>query len=156
MAGCDLDQLVNFAENVRVGRKLKSGQAMHAPVSVCVLKIDLFTDMDHADPEGRGPVDRFYDDLANFDEGKRISRKAIQARSDIMKELRHTIWPGWQIEKQIQQLFGGRYMYFPFTPVGLSELGETDLSKRTIAPRYILEPFMWLLDMNGYRVLDDN
>lgn len=150
-------ELVDFAEDVRIVRKLKSGQSMRAPVALCVSKIDLLRIQDYADPGGGGPVGRFYDELERLDTGRKISKSAIRERSKLMEELRHTIWPGWQIEKQIENLFGGRYMYFPLTPVGLSDLDEaelTDLSSRTIAPRWILEPFMWLLDMNGYRVFD--
>ena len=37
--------------------------------------------------------------------------------------------------------------------VGLDGRGETDLNLRTIAPFGLLEPLMWLLEMNGYPVL---
>jgi hypothetical protein len=69
-----------------------------------------------------------------------------------MRQLRDTIWPGWEIERQIDDLFGGRYMFFPFTPVGLDGLGE-DLANRVISPVGILHPLLWLLHMNGYPVL---
>ena len=45
-------------------------------------------------------------------------------------------------------------MFFPLSPVGMSELGETELTKRTIEPYAVLEPLMWLLQMNGYPVLN--
>ena len=45
-------------------------------------------------------------------------------------------------------------MFFPLTPVGLTELGERGLKDRTVEPYGILEPVMWLLHMNGYPVLD--
>ena len=77
-----------------------------------------------------------------------------QARSRLVSRLRDTIWPGWQIERQVRELFGGRYLFFPLTPVGLDGRGETDLSLRTISPFGLLEPLMWLLEMNGYRVLE--
>lgn len=38
-------------------------------------------------------------------------------------------------------------------PVGLGELGVTDLRERVIEPFGILEPLLWLLQMNGYPVL---
>ena len=37
---------------------------------------------------------------------------------------------------------------------GSDGLGETDLSLRTISPFGLLEPLLWLLEMNGYPVLD--
>ena len=36
----------------------------------------------------------------------------------LVARLRDTIWPGWQIERTIHDLFGGRYLFFPVTPVG--------------------------------------
>jgi hypothetical protein len=45
-------------------------------------------------------------------------------------------------------------MFFPVSSVGLfeNELGVRDLSKRTIAPFGVAEPFLWLLHMHGYEV----
>ena len=43
-------------------------------------------------------------------------------------------------------------MFFPMTPVGLDRPGETNLASRIIAPVGTLEPLLWLLHMNGYRV----
>ena len=63
------------------------------------------------------------------------------------------LWPGWQIERQIDDLFGGRYAFFPLTPVGLDGRGEADLSLRTISPFGLLEPLLWLLQMTGHPVL---
>ncbi len=77
----------------------------------------------------------------------------IEARSRLLGELRDTIWPGWEIQRQIDDLFGGRYLFFPLTPVGLDGAGEADLSLRTISPFGLLEPLLWLLEMNGYPVL---
>ncbi len=67
--------------------------------------------------------------------------------------MRDTIWPGWQIERTIHDLFGGRYLFFPLTPVGLDGQGESDLTQRTICPFGLIEPLLWLLEMNGYPVL---
>ena len=46
-----------------------------------------------------------------------------------------------------------RHLFFPLTPVGLDGRGETDLSLRTISPFGMLEPLVWLLEMNGYSIL---
>jgi hypothetical protein len=78
-----------------------------------------------------------------------MSVETIEARSKLMSRLRDTVWPGWQID----DLFGGRFVFFPLTPVGLDGLGERDLTRRTIAPVGLLEPLLWLLHMNGYPVL---
>ena len=102
--------LVDFAEDVQIIKKAKVGRSLKVPVALCVSKIDLLTTQPYADPGRDGEVGRFYQELAKFDTGKDISLKAMKRRSELMRELRHTIWPGWEIEKQINQLFGGRYM----------------------------------------------
>jgi len=79
---------------------------------------------------------------------------SMVARSTLMRNLRETIWPGWEIEQTIDQIFGGRYMFFPFTPVGLDGMGQDwTAGTRPIAPVGTLHPLMWLLQMNGYAVL---
>ncbi|MFO0870542.1 MAG: hypothetical protein U0935_16565 [Pirellulales bacterium] len=148
-------ELIDFREDVRVLRKVKSGQALRAPVALCVSKIDLLINQDYADPGGGGPIGRFYKELEEIDpSGAGLTLEVIERRSEAMRRLRDTIWPGWQVEKQIHELFGGRCMFFPLTPVGLTELGVDELGQRTIQPYGILDPLMWLLHMNGYRVLE--
>jgi hypothetical protein len=65
------------------------------------------------------------------------------------------MFPGWNVERALRESFGGRYMFFPMSAVGLegAELGVEDLSRRTIAPCGMIEPLLWLLHMHGYCVL---
>lgn len=144
-----LQHLVNFRQDVRVVKRLKAGQQIHCPVALCIPKIDLMTREPYA--RGGNMIDRFYEELGHVGWGMDIA--SIGQRSKLMQNLRDTIWPGWEIERQIDDLFGGRYMFFPLTPVGLDEPGVTDLSNRNISPRGILHPLLWLLHMNGYPVL---
>lgn len=147
-------ELIDFREDVRVLRKIRSGQALQVPVALCVSKIDLLINQDYSDPGGTGPIGRFYKELEEIDPtGSEMSLEIVERRSDAIRRLRDTIWPGWQIEKQVSELFGGRCLFFPLTPVGLTELGVEDLGQRTIQPYGILNPLMWLLHMNGYNVL---
>lgn len=143
--------LAGFREDLRRIKGLKAGRQVHIPVALCVSKIDLMVDEPYADPDGGGVIDHFYRDLGEV--GWDMSLRSIAARSRLMARLRDTVWPGWQIERQIDDLFGGRYMFFPLTPVGLEGAGEHDLSRRTIAPLGLLDPLLWLLHMNGYPVL---
>lgn len=153
-SGEQIKELNDFREDVRVIRKIRSGKAIDAPVALCVPKIDLLVNESYADRNGQGAVSQFYSALREIDpSGEGVSLPIIEARSRLMQQLRDTIWPGWQIEHQIAGLFGGRYMFFPLTPVGLTELGERGLKNRTVEPYGILEPVMWLLHMNGYPVL---
>jgi hypothetical protein len=142
--------LANFRQDVRIVKRLRAGQQIHCPVALCVPKIDLMTIQPYADPSGGDAVGDFYRELAEI--GWDMDMQSITARSALMRRLRDTIWPGWEIERQIDDLFGGRYMFFPFTPVGLDGLGE-DLANRLISPVGILHPLLWLLHMNGYPVL---
>ena len=83
----------------------------------------------YADPSGGGVIGHFYRELGEI--GWNTDLASIQARSQCTARLRDTIWPGWQeFERQIHELFGGRYMFFPLTPVGLDGLGE--MGNRTV------------------------
>lgn len=144
--------LANFRQDVRIVKKLRAGQQIHCPVALCVPKIDLLTGQPYADPAGGDAVDLFYREIGEIGWG--MDQKSIQARSTLMRNLRDTIWPGWEIEKTIDDIFGGRYMFFPFTPVGLDGMGEDwTAGNRVISPVGTLHPLMWLLHMNGYPVL---
>ena len=63
--------------------------------------------------------------------------------------------PGLGGRAQLREGFGGRFMFFPMSAVGLeeSELGNDVLSERQITPFGMLEPLLWLLHMHGYCVL---
>ena len=141
--------LASFESDVRQVKKLKAGQQLHRPIAICIPKIDLMINELYA---GEGNViNQFYEDLGEIGWG--MDEVSIRQRSDLMRYLRNTIWPNWEIERAVDDLFGGRYMFFPLTPVGLDEPGQKDLKRRTIAPVGILHPLMWLLHMNGYPVL---
>jgi len=146
--------LADFREDIRLVRGVRAGKRVRIPVALCVPKIDLLAGQAYALPDGGDAIARFYDDLSQIDPtGEAMTTSVIEARSRLTARLRDTIWPGWQIERQIHDLFGGRYMFFPLTPVGLDGRGETDLSLRTISPFGLLEPLVWLLEMNGYPIL---
>ncbi len=148
-----IEALDMFRDDLRLVKGLKLGQQMTRPVALCVSKIDLLVNQ----PQCAGAIDFFYEELRKIDhECPGFSLRAIERRSQLMQDYRKLIWPGWEIEQSISDLFGGRYMFFPQTPVGLqqNELGNEELSQRTFDPKYILEPLLWLLHMNGYQVLD--
>lgn len=145
-------QLDRFKEDVRKLKELRAGQQLHSPVALCVPKIDLMTGQKYADPAGGDAVDHFYRKLADIGWG--VDQQSILARSNLMRELRNTIWPSWNIETIIDDVFGGRYMFFPFTPIGLNGMGEDwSTSDQPLSPVGIVHPLMWLLHMNGYPVL---
>jgi hypothetical protein len=147
--------LADFREDIRLVKQVSTGKRLRIPVALCISKIDVLAGQPYALPDGGDAVARFYDELSEIDPtGEAATLEVIEARSRLTARLSDTIWPGWQIERQIDDLFGGRYLFFPLTPVGLDGCGETDLSLRTISPFGLLEPMLWLLEMNGYPILD--
>ncbi|MFP6752710.1 MAG: hypothetical protein VB855_13605, partial [Pirellulaceae bacterium] len=146
--------LVDFQEDLRVIKKISTGKSIRTPVAICVPKLDLMVNQSYADPSRKGAVSRFYHDLSAIEQtDSSISLENINKRSNLMMKFRETVWPGWRIERQINDLFGGRFRFFPLTPVGMGDLGQTELREKTIEPFAILEPLMWLLHMNGFKVL---
>lgn len=145
--------LTDFREDLRLMQGLQQGKQINRPVALCVSKLDLMVNMPYA--EETNEILDFYTELGDVDASfGQLSMKLLEKRSQLMESIRDTIWPGWNIEHQIKDLFGGRYLFFPLTPVGMNEPGETDLNQRVIEPYGILEPLLWLLHMNGYPVLD--
>jgi len=153
-SGPQAKALVDFREDLRLLKGLPPGSRVLTPMALCVSKIDLLSKQPYALPEGGDAVGRFYEELERIDPtGEALTTEVFAARSQLVSKLRETIWPGWQIERQVEELFGHRYQFFPLTPVGLDGRGESDLSLRTISPFGLLEPLVWLLQMNGYRVM---
>jgi hypothetical protein len=133
---------------------IKSGRKLRTPVALCVSKIDLLVNHTYSLPDGNDAIQWFYRELARIDpSGEAMELGVVRARSQLLSRLREIFWPGWEIERQVEELFGGRRLFFPLTPVGLDGRGETDLNLRTISPFGMLEPLVWLLEMNGYSIL---
>lgn len=146
--------LADFREDLRLIKGVKAGRRLRLPVALCVSKIDLLARHDYRLEDGRDAIAAFYEDLARIDpSGESTALAVLEQRSQLTQRLHNVIWPGWQIERQVDDLFGGRFAFFPLTPVGLDGRGETDLSLRTISPFGLLEPLLWLLQMTGYPVL---
>ena len=154
------EALIKFREEVKLIKKLGPGKQMHCPVALCLTKLDLLVTKDYAAGDA---ITTFYADLNKIDKANEPgSLDLIRQRSQLVAGLRDTIWPNWEIERQIRGLFGERFMFFPMTPVGLDDTSQMtdpndlmDLSKRTIKPYGIIEPILWLMQMNGYPVLKD-
>lgn len=147
------EALNRFRRDVRVLGNVKSNHSLRTPIALCMSKIDLISQ--HL-PDASF-VRHFYDELQRIDpSGQGMSQKIIEERSNLAQELRDIIWPNWNIERLISDLFGGRFMFFPLSP---KTLGSPDLAvaqgpgDTATDPFGILEPFVWLLHMNGYPVL---
>lgn len=146
--------LAAFREDLRLLKGVKAGHRLRIPVALCISKIDLLAGHDYRLEDGSDAIAKFYEDLSHIDPtGESTKQTVLEERSRLTGELREVIWPDWQVERQIDDLFGGRVAFFPLTPVGLDGRGETDLSLRTISPFGLLEPMLWLLQMTGHPVL---
>ena len=147
--------LNDFAEDVKILKGVDGGRTIQVPVAIIVSKIDLMILQDYADPSGGGIIGQFYEDLNELDpNGVDYSMEIIDACSTMMERYVSTIWPGWNINQAIDRLFDGRFRYFPLTPVGLQSLGQEDLDNIPQVPYRVLHPLLWLLQMNGFQVLD--
>jgi hypothetical protein len=149
------NSLERFRDDLRALRRMPLGRSLRTPVALVVSKIDLMADAPYAQGLAHSPVTVFYEELFKIDPtGMDFSLEAIQKRSDLVARLRDTIWPGWHIEQLISDLFGGRVLFFPLTPVGLQDVPQgTDLTNRQFGSFGILQPLAWLIHMNGYPVL---
>jgi hypothetical protein len=123
------------------------GPRLKIPVALCISKIDQLPNQKFGQGDN---IRQFYEDIRKV--GQTFSLEAMEERSRIVSRLRDTMWPGWMIEDEIRKIFGGRHLFFPMTPVGLENIGETDLKKVDVKPFAIHEPLFWLLHMSGYPV----
>jgi hypothetical protein len=147
--------LAEFREDLRLVKGVSGSRGIRLPLALCVSKIDLLAKQSYALPDGGDAVARFYEELAQIDPtGEAMTLDVIEARSRLTARLSSTIWPGWQVQRTVEDVFRERLLFFPMTPVGLDGRGESDLSLRTIAPFGLLEPLAWLLHRNGYPVLE--
>ena len=153
-----VEALLKFREEVKLVKRLGTGRQLHTPVALCLSKLDTTVYQEYA--RGGDVITSFFEELSAIDSRTQpMSLTRLKMRSDLVAELRDTIWPSWEIENQIRGLFGDRFQFFPMTPVGLPPAGMTDeasindLEQRTIEPYGLLEPLLWLLHMNGYPVL---
>jgi hypothetical protein len=147
--------LNDFAEDVKILKGVEGGRTIQVPVAICISKIDLMCSANYADPSGGGIIGEFYNELEELDpNGDEYSMEKIDAFSEMMERYIGTIWPGWNINQAVDRLFDGRFRYFPLSPVGLHARGQADLENIAQVPYRVLHPLLWLLQMNGYQVLD--
>ena len=91
------------------GEGVRTGPAVRTPVALCVTKIDLPANRPPC-PAARRAAGSTRSWPASIPAAKSLTR-GDQARSRLTARLREAIWPGWQIERQVRDLFGGRYCF---------------------------------------------
>ena len=126
---------------------------MERPLAICLSKIDLIGTDAYVGPLA-AVAEEFYRELREADASHpSMSLALIRARHEIMNSYIQTLFPGWDVVKSVESLFGPRVSFFPLTPVGLQGSGGDGFARRSQDPYAILEPLLWLIHMNGYPVL---
>jgi hypothetical protein len=137
--------LTNFYEEMCNERKQPAGARLDVPVAVCISKIDLL-------PAHSWELVR---ELRST-RGQEPSLHILHYRSELCRKRLPMMFPGWNVERTLNERFGKNYLFFPLTPVSLEEgeLGKGDLASRTDAPFGIMDPIQWLLHAHGYCMFD--
>ncbi len=142
--------LAHFAEEMHAIRGLPAETPIDMPIAVCVSKMDLLVSKNPMGTQAVPLVTTLRETIT-----RKVDLSLIHQRSQLCARAIPMMFPGWNVERTLRENFGGRYMFFPMSAVGLegAELGIEDLSRRTIAPFGMIEPLLWLLHMHGYCVL---
>ena len=138
-----------FHQEIRDMRGVEVGMPVPVPVAVCISKLDLLTTRN---PLRQAAVPWIKSLRESF--ARPLSLAEIQKRSRLCEQVLPMMFPGWNLSRTLHEHFGGRFLFFPLTPVSLeeAELGQEDLNERTFAPVGILDPILWLLYMHGFNV----
>ena len=145
-----IQTLAQFAEEMHAIRGLSAESPIDMSIAICVSKIDLLVTKNPMGTQAIPLVTALRETLT-----RKVDLALIHERSQLCARAMPLMFPGWNVERALRESFGGRYMFFPMSAVGLegAELGVEDLSRRTIAPCGMIEPLLWLLHMHGYCVL---
>ena len=147
-----LSALNEFMADMREARDVPVGQIIPVPVAVCIPKFDLLLT---ENPIQSQSVPYIRDLLGELNPPpKQMTLKTLKRRSAMVEEMLELMFRGVDIRALVESYFGGQILFFPVSSVSLfeNELGIKDLSRRTIAPFGVAEPFLWLLHMHGYEV----
>ncbi|MDW8198311.1 MAG: hypothetical protein RMJ56_11985 [Gemmataceae bacterium] len=145
-------KLNEFMADMREARHVPVGQIIPVPVAVCIPKFDLLLTENPIQGQSIPFIRKLVSQLNP--PPKQTTLQTIKARSELVEQMLELMFRGVDIRGLVESYFGPQVMFFPMTSVSLfeNELGVRDLSKRTIAPYGVAEPFLWLLHMHGYEV----
>jgi hypothetical protein len=144
-----IDALKAFHQEIRDMRGVDVGKPIPVPIAVCISKLDLIINKNPLSQASLPWIKSLRESFRNP-----LTLAEIHKRSKMCEEKLSILFPGWSLPRTLNEQFGGRFLFFPLTPVSLveDELGREDLA-RTIEPVGILEPILWLLHMHGFKVL---
>lgn len=156
MANLTLDRqlaaLNEFMADMREARKVAVGSVIPVPVAVVIPKFDLLLTENPIQGQCVPFIRRMLSEMNP--PPKQTTLGTLQGRSELLEQMLELMFRGVDIRELVESYFGSQVMFFPVSSVSLfeNELGIKDLSKRTIAPFGVAEPFLWLLHMHGYEV----
>jgi DNA-directed RNA polymerase subunit RPC12/RpoP len=144
--------LNEFMADMREERGIPVGQVIPVPVAVCITKFDLLLTENPIQGQSVPFIRQILREMNP--PPKQTSLATIEGRSEVVEQMLELMFRGVDIRGLVESYFGPRVMFFPVSSVSLfeNELGIKDLSKRTIAPFGVAEPFIWLLHMHGYEM----
>lgn len=145
-------KLNEFMADMREARKIPVGQIIPVPVAICIPKFDLLLTENPIQGQCVPFIHRMLEEMNP--QPKQTTLATIQGRSEIVEDMLELMFRGVDVRGLVESYFGPQVMFFPVSSVSLfeNELGIKDLSKRTIAPFGVAEPFLWLMHMHGYEV----
>ncbi len=147
-----LSALNEFMADMREARDVPVGQIIPVPVAVCIPKFDLLLTENPIQSQSVPFIRQLLGQMNP--PPKQMTLDTLKNRSAVVEEMLELMFRGVDIRALVESYFGGQVMFFPVSSVSLfeNELGVKDLSRRTIAPFGVAEPFLWLLHMHGYEV----
>ena len=147
-----LAKLNEFMADMREARDVPVGQVIPVPVAVCIPKFDLLLTENPIQGQSVPFIRRLLSEMNP--PPRQTTLNTVQSRSALVEQMLELMFRGVDVRALVESYFGPSVMFFPISSVSLfeNELGIKDLSKRTIAPFGVAEPFLWLLHMHGYEV----
>lgn len=148
-----LAALNEFMADMREARKVGPGDVIPVPVAVVIPKFDLLVTRNPIQGQSVPFIRKLLGEM-NPSRPKQTTLGVVQDRSELVEDMLELMFRGVDVRALVESYFGNQVMFFPVSSVSLAEneLGVEDLSKRTIAPFGVAEPFLWLLHMHGYEV----
>jgi hypothetical protein len=146
-----IGEIRRFLGELRRFRAIPNQRKIDVPVAVCITKIDLLVNYGMGEYAAR----TFVAELRGTADDP-MSLKTIRDRSVRCERVLGQMFPNANLSFLLREELGNRVMFFPLSPISIEDqdLGNDDLTQRTLIPFGVLEPIFWLMHMNGFCVLE--
>jgi|GEM_PF-4645328 len=146
-SGDQYQRLMEFHSQLKEEADVNNNKkSLDKPVAVVLSKIDLVDEASGA----------LMDSLRATLNAKTINLNLIYDRSQCVVDHLQHIFPDWDVERRLREVFGEKYCFFPMSTVIITpdENGVDEDPRRFQKPIGVFEPLMWLLHMRGCRVFE--